>query len=93
MERDEITRSTDNEMSASSADDAKKSNTESGAFRSNETHRGMIVLKRETSKMKTLKIKHLTAKISKGISMKTSKKILTKALKNRIQMRTLKKNS
>ena len=66
MERDEITRSTDNETSASSADDAKKSNT---------------------------KIKHLTAKISKGISMKTSKKILTKALKNRIQMRTLKKNS
>ena len=57
------------------------------------THRGMIVLKRETSKMKTLKIKHLTAKISKGIPMKTLKKILTKALKNRIQMRTLKENS
>ena len=36
MERDEITKSTDNEMSASSADDAKKSNTESGAFRSDE---------------------------------------------------------
>ena len=91
MERDEITRSTDNEMSASSADDAKKSNTESGAFRSNENPSGNDSL--ETSKMKTLKIKHLTAKISKGISMKTSKKILTKALKNRIQMRTLKKNS
>ena len=40
MERDEITKSTDNEMSASSADDAKKSNTESGAFRSDENPSG-----------------------------------------------------
>lgn len=40
MERDEITKSTDNEMSTSSADDAKKSNTESGAFRSDENPSG-----------------------------------------------------